>query len=113
MTKYIEWKVAVLGHLRDLHHRRAPTNAKMHLNLDVVAADLGIATEQVQGVLSELILLGFVAETNKMNPHMAITDGECAITKDGMSFLHNHEAARAIPESNTSLRSEVGFDLSN
>jgi hypothetical protein len=112
MTNYLERKVRALEHFRRLHHQRALSNAKLHLNLDVVSIDLDITVEEVQGVISELMLLGFVESTNTMNPHMAITDGECAITKDGMIFLHNYETNQAIPEPKTSLSSDIGFDLS-
>lgn len=104
---YVQLKLGVLSHLRDLFHRQALTNEVLTLGLTLVAADLGVREEDVQSTIAELVALGLAQPTS--HAHLAAAQGEVEITKEGLSTLHNYEFAVHLPPSESSLR-PVGFD---
>lgn len=103
---YVELKLGVLQHLRDLFHRQALTNEQLTLELTFVAADLGVPMHDVQSTIAELMKLEFAKATS--HSHLGPAQGEVEITKDGLSVLHNYEFSVYLPPSKTSLR-KVGF----
>jgi hypothetical protein len=98
---YVEQKLGVLSHLRDLFHQRARTREQLPLELTLVAADLGISIEDVQGTIAELIALDLVKPLDPNTAHLAVTQGECEITTNGLFFLHNYETSQHIRPLNT------------
>lgn len=94
-SKGAEWKVGVLRHLRVLLHATAGTGVRLPLELTFVAAHLGISEQQVKGTIEELVLLEYVRPIDKNAPHLAVADGRCWITAEGLHYLNDWETLAA------------------
>lgn len=92
-TRALELKVEVLRHLRTLVHESAITQQPRPLDLVWVAFYLHESIEAVQGAINELLILDFVEPAAEES--LAITNGDCRITKAGMLFLNQVEIAEA------------------
>ncbi len=102
---HIAEKIGVLVHLRDLFHESAVTREKLPIELTLVAADLGIAEVVLQGTIAELVALDLAKPTSSAK-HLAVSQGECEITRGGLTYLHEYETALHVPSES---RRSIGF----
>lgn len=105
---YVAMKIGVLEHLRDLFHRRARTREVLPLDFTLVAADLGVSEEDVSSTIAELCRLGLAKATNGKSNALAVSQGECEITDQGLTDLHHYEMSIHLSPQVTSLR-PAGF----
>lgn len=98
-TDYLALKIAVLIHLRSLFYESPLGREPMPLELTLVAADLGVSVLLVQGTIRELLTLGLARPTRSVGdsaPHLAVAQGECEITPEGLNYLLQLDTAERM-----------------
>jgi hypothetical protein len=101
-------KIAVLKQLRKHFHEAAVTRDPSPINVLGIAGEVGHRKEGVQGMIAELLSIGFAQPTTSAE-HLAV-EGNCRITPQGLTFLDQYEAQWHEP---STPKNPIGFRLSS